>query len=128
MRRKNRPEPRLTPVADAMSARVASVGPDATLQEASAAMLDAGVQAAVVVDDGNPVGILSAETIAAAMSAGLDVTAGRAEAAADRGIIVVRADQSLIDAHDEMRRTGRERAAVVGPDGSLVGLLLDEPA
>jgi CBS domain-containing protein len=110
-----------------MTARLATVRPDATLQEASAAMLDAGVQAAVVVDDGSPVGMLAAETIAAAMAAGLDVTAGRAQAAADRGIVIVSADRPLIDAHEEMRRAGRESAAVVGSDGRLVGLLLDAP-
>jgi CBS domain-containing protein len=106
-----------------MTARTASVSRDATLQEASAAMLDAGVQAAVVVDGGVPIGLLSAETIAAAMAAGLDVTAGRAEAAADAGMVVVRAGDSLLDAHERMRRAGRDLAAVIGDDGHLVGLL-----
>ncbi|HEX3873228.1 MAG TPA: CBS domain-containing protein [Solirubrobacteraceae bacterium] len=119
---------RLSTVADAMTTRTASVGRDATLQEASAAMLDAGVLAAVVVDGGQPVGLVSAETIAGAMAAGLDVTAGRAEAAADRGAVVVRADDLLLDAHERMHRAGRESAAVVGDDGRLVGLLVDDTA
>jgi CBS domain-containing protein len=111
-----------------MTTRTASVGRDATLQEASAAMLDAGVLAAVVVDGGAPVGLLGAETIAAAMAAGLDVSAGRAEAAADRQIVVVRTDDSLLDAHERMRRAGRESAIVVGEDGRVVGLLADDTA
>jgi CBS domain-containing protein len=109
-----------------MTTRAATVGPDATLQAVSAAMLDAGVQAAVVVDRGEPVGIVSAETIAAAMAAGLDVTAGRAEAAADRRVVVVRADDSLLEAHERMRAAGQDCAAVVGPDGrTLIGLLTE---
>jgi CBS domain-containing protein len=111
-----------------MSTRTANVEKDATLQEASAVMLDAGLQAAVVVNEGTPVGLLSAETIAAAMAAGLDVTAGRAEAAADQRIVIVRADDSLLDAHERMRRAGQESAAVVGEDGRLVGLLTDDAA
>jgi CBS domain-containing protein len=128
VRRKNRSERRLTLVADAMTTRTAGVSRDATLQEASAAMLDAGVQAAVVVDGGVPVGLLSADTIAAAMAAGLDVTAGRAGAAADAGMVVVRAGASLLDAHQRMRRAGRDLAAVIGEDGRLVGLLAADTA
>lgn len=86
-------------------------------------MLDAGVQAAVVTDGDKPVGLLHAATIAAAMAAGLDVAAGRAEAAADRGPVIVRGDDSLLTAHERMRTAGRDYAIVVDHDGRPIGLL-----
>jgi CBS domain-containing protein len=112
-------------VADAMVAGVAAIGPGATLQEASAAMLAAGTHAAVVVRDDKFAGLLAADDVAGAMASGADVTRSRAAELAHRDIVVAERDEPLPEAHLRMRRAQREIAAVVDASGRPVGLLID---
>ena len=60
-------------VADAMVRPVVVVEPSATIQSASAAMLDAGTHAAVVVDGHRVFGLASAEDVATTLAAGRSV-------------------------------------------------------
>jgi len=56
-------DPRSQPVSAVMSAPVETVGPDASVSEAVAAMIDAGVARLVVVEDDDPVGLLSTDDV-----------------------------------------------------------------
>ena len=116
-------------VADAMIVPPVTVAPDATVQRASAAMLDASAHTAVVVEDGDRVvGIVTAEGIAQALADGRDATETRIGLIVDLDPPVFDPDDTLADAHQRMRFANHSTAPVVGSDGRLVGLLIDPEA
>jgi predicted transcriptional regulator len=115
-------------VAEAMSPVAVTVAPTMTLQAASAAMLDAGVQAAVVVKRGKTCGLLTAAAITSALADGFDVRRTLVSAVAERHPAVVRPDEPLAEVHQRMRAEQRGLAAVTGPHGEPLGLLEDPEA
>jgi CBS domain-containing protein len=112
-------------VADAMRAPPVTVEPTTTVQEASARMLDAAVQAAVVVDDGRVCGMVTAELLSEALGRGYDPTDTLVGVVAEREPLVVDADALLADAHQRMRAAERTIAPVVAAGRRPVGLLED---
>jgi predicted transcriptional regulator len=115
-------------VADAMSPVAVTVEPAMTLQAASAAMLDAGVQAAVVVKRGRFCGLLTAEAITRALAEGYDVRQTLVSAVAERHPAVARPDEPLAEVHQRMRAEQRGLAAVTGRRDEPLGLLEDPEA
>jgi CBS domain-containing protein len=117
----------LKTVADAIEPPVV-VEPATTVQEASAAMLDARHHAALVVEGGRVRGLITVDDISRALADGLD--AGRTEVAAiaDSDPPVARPEEPLAELHQRMRAAGRGVAAVVGPRGEPVGVLADHEA
>ncbi len=111
-----------------MASPVPTIGPAATLQDASAAMLDAGTHAAVIMHGRRIVGLLTADDIAAAMSSGCDVTASRAADRAEDDVLVTKPDAPLAQAHERMRAAHRRIAAVVDASGQPIGVLVDPEA
>jgi CBS domain-containing protein len=114
-------------VAEVMLAPVA-VAPDATLQDAAAAMLAADAQAAVIVEGGRARGLLTAGDVARALAEGRDPAGTAAGTVAEHAPPVVRAQDALVEAHRVMRVSEHRVVAVVGSHGEPVGLLIDPEA
>jgi CBS domain-containing protein len=114
--------------ADAMISPAVVVAPQATMQDASAAMLDAGAQAAVVVDRGRVRGLVTVDDISDALSEGLDAAEARVDSIAERDPPVARHDDLLAEVHQRMRAQGRRVLPVVGRDHAPLGLLEDHEA
>jgi predicted transcriptional regulator len=115
-------------VSDAMDAPPVVVDPATRVQDAAARMLDAHVDAAVVVDRRRVCGLVTAGHVAAALAEGHDATETQVGAIAARDPSVVRADDLLVDAHLRMRAEGCAVAPVVGSRGEPVGVLVDHEA
>jgi len=115
-------------VADAMRRPPVVVEPSTTVQETSARMLDAGMHAAVVVDDGAVCGLVTVERISAALSKGYDASETLSGVIADRRPPMIAPDEPLADAHQLMRSVGHPLAPVVGPKREPLGLLEDPEA
>jgi CBS domain-containing protein len=114
-------------VADAMTTPVI-VERSATIQNASATMLDGRSDAAVVVEGGKVRGLVSAEDVARALAEGLDPTDTPVGAIAGADPSLARSDETLADVHQRMRAERHPLAVVVGSDGQPLGLLADPEA
>jgi len=101
------------------------VGQATTVQQASAAMLDRHVAAAIVVGGRGGVGLLSAEDVTRALAEGRDATSTPVEAVASSDPLVVRLDEPLVDVHQRMRASRCSLAVVVDADGRARGVLED---
>jgi CBS domain-containing protein len=114
-------------VAQDMRPAPARVDPDATLQQASAAMLDAATHEALVARGDRLVGVLTADEVAQALSGGdaTRITAADIVRSAD---ILARPDEPLAEAHQRMRAAHRPIAVVVDSHGRPVGMLIDPEA
>jgi CBS domain-containing protein len=116
-------------VANVMLAPPVLVDPETRVQEAAARMLDAGVEAAIVVDDrGRVCGIATAAHVAGALADGYDATETLIGVIAASDPPVVRADEPLAHAHLRMRSEGCAIVPVVGADDEPVGVLVDHEA
>ena len=90
-------------VADAMAAPPMIVEPAPTIQDTSAAMLDARAHAAVVVDDGRACGIATAEDVSRALAYGYDAVETLVGVIAERDPPLARPDEPLAEVHQRMR-------------------------
>lgn len=101
-------------VEEVMSERMVSVPLDGTLAEAGALMAEHGVESVLVVRDGSPVGVLSADAalgVAAEVEKPLsDIPVHRA---ATRTIHTVAPGESVRKAADKLVRAGTTRLVVV---------------
>jgi CBS domain-containing protein len=104
------------------------VEPATTIQQASAAMLDAGVHAAVVVDRKKVRGVVTADDISRALAQGYDAGETVVGAIAERDPFLARPDEPLAEAHLRMRAGACAVAAVAGRHGEPLGLLEDHEA
>jgi CBS domain-containing protein len=91
-------------------------------------MLDASVQAAVVVDDGAVCGLATAERVSAALSEGYDPTETLIGLIAERNPTMVAPEDPLAEVHQLMRAEGRPLVAVVGTKREPLGILEDSEA
>jgi CBS domain-containing protein len=98
-----------------------------TIQDASAAMLDDRVEAAVVVEGKKLRGLLTASDVADALAAGRDAGSTPIASVANRDPRLVDAEEPLADAHQRMRAAG-DSIAVVVDGGRPVGVLADHGA
>lgn len=104
------------------------VEPVSTIQEASVAMLDGRVDAAILAQGGEVHGVVRAADVARALAEGLDVVRTPVETIADGEPPVARPDEALAEVHLRMRAAQRRFAVVVGPHGEPLGLLADDEA
>jgi CBS domain-containing protein len=114
-------------VADAMTKPVI-VERTATIQNASATMLDGRSEAAIVVDGGTVCGLVSAADVAEALAKGLDPTETPVRAIAGTDPPRARSDEALADVHQRMRAEQHPLAIVIARDGRPLGLLADHEA
>jgi CBS domain-containing protein len=99
-----------------------------TLQEASALMLDAGVDAAVIVCDDVLFGLLTANDVAQALLDGHEPSRSPTAAVADLHPPLAKADELLAEVHLRLRGAERRFAVVVSGRHEPVGLLSDPEA
>jgi CBS domain-containing protein len=104
------------------------VGPSTTIQQASAAMLDRHVEAAIVVDGKNVRGLISADDVARALAEGHDATSTPVGAIAPPDPPLVDVDEPLAEVHQRMRAAQCPLVVVVGHDGQAMGVLADHEA
>jgi CBS domain-containing protein len=104
------------------------VGPSTTIQQASAAMLDRHVEAAIVVDGRNVRGLISAGDVVRALAEGRDATSTPVQAITQPDPPVVDIDEPLAEVHQRMRATQHPLVVVVGHDGQAMGVLADHEA
>jgi CBS domain-containing protein len=115
-------------VAEAMTTPAAVVDRSASIQAASADMLDAGTQAAIVVDDGRVCGLATASDVAAALAADYDIARTPIAVIAEGDPATVHPDDLLAEVRQRMRAEQRAIVAVVGADDEPIGLLEDPEA
>jgi CBS domain-containing protein len=99
-----------------------------TIQDASAAMLDDHVEAAVVVEATKLRGLLTAGDVARALAEGRDAGSTPIAIVASPDPALVELREPLAEAHGRMRAADRSLAVVIGDDGRPVGLLADDGA
>jgi CBS domain-containing protein len=104
------------------------VEPSTTIQQASAAMLDRHVEAAIVVDGMDVRGLMSADDVARALAEGRDATSTPVKAITAPDPPVVDVDEPLAEVHQRMRAAQCPLVVVVGRDGQALGVLADHEA
>ena len=114
-------------VATAMQEAVL-VGPSTTIQEASAAMLDRRVVAAIVVDGSKIRGLISRDDVARALADGRDAVSTPVRLLTRSDPPLADADEPLAEVHQRMRAAGRPLVVVVAHDGHPMGVLADHEA
>jgi CBS domain-containing protein len=110
------------PVGDVMRAVGTTIGPKATLREASAAMRRAGRDEMLVVKKRRPRGLVSQRDVAAAIARGLDPGIAMVRNVM-RPVPWVQVSATVHDAIARMRAAGVDRAAVIDDDERIVGEL-----
>jgi predicted transcriptional regulator len=96
-----------------------------TIQDASAAMLDDHVEAAIVVDGPRIRGVVTARDVAESL-ADRDVGSSLVADIARWDPLLVKQEQALADAHERMRAANVALAVVIGGDRRAVGVLPDD--
>jgi CBS domain-containing protein len=114
-------------VGDAMDAPVV-LEHSATVQDASARMLEAGTHAALVVRDAAVCGVVTADGVSAALAEGRSAADTPVAMIADGEPLTFDPEEALADAHQLMRATTRAVAAVVGSRREPLGILRDDEA
>ncbi len=111
-------------VADLIQREVLSVRPDATCVEAARIMRDERVGSVVVVDNGQPLGIVTdRDLVIRSMASGGDPETVRIRDVMSTKPIFVSADRDLGYALDLMKSLAVRRIPVVDDSGQLVGLV-----
>ena len=104
------------------------VGPSTTIQQASAAMLERHVEAAIIVDGTTVRGLMSANDVARALAEGRDATSTPVQAITASDPPIVDIDEPLAEVHQRMRAAQRPLVVVVARDGQAMGVLADHEA
>lgn len=113
----------LRPLAVMMSREIRTIGPDATLAEASSLMRDVRVGALLVSAHGSYVGVVSeTDLVRKAMAGGLDPARERVRAIMSSPVISIEIDRSAHEASDLMADKGIRHLAIT-QDGQIVGII-----
>lgn len=111
-------------VADAMSTQVLVIGTEASLREACRLMMDRGVGAAVVLDDGMPgPGIVTERDVLRAVARGVDPEATPVSEVMTFEARTATVSWDLDTAAEEMVRRGFRHLVVVDGAGNLAGVV-----
>lgn len=110
-------------VDDVVAEDVVTVQRDTPVRTAVAKMSDSDVGSVVVVDDRQPVGVLTDRTIALALEDQPNVADRSAEELTDGKLITVDASTTIFEALQLMNDEGIRRLPVVDDDGRLQGIV-----
>ncbi|MCD6247892.1 MAG: CBS domain-containing protein [Hadesarchaea archaeon] len=114
---------RSVPVREAMTAKVLTVGPKATVARAAKLMSQNGVGSLVVVERGKPVGILTErDLLMKVVSENIRPSEIRVEEIMSRPVITTTPDEDIIEATRTLIRNKIRRLPVV-ENGKLVGII-----
>ncbi len=95
-----------------------------TVQEVAQIMREDDVGAVLVIESGQPCGIITDRDITIrCVGLGLDPSILPAESIMSRGVETIRKDQGIYDAAQKMRRAQVRRLAIVDDSGNAVGLI-----
>ncbi|PSQ16827.1 acyl dehydratase [Halobacteriales archaeon QS_8_69_26] len=113
----------LVPIAvrEVMSADVETVGPGATVADAARSLRETTVGSLVVVDDGEPVGIVAETDLVELMADGGDPESRTVESVMSAPLVTVGPDAELDEAADLLAREDVKKLPVV-EDGDLAGI------
>jgi predicted transcriptional regulator len=104
------------------------VGPSTTIQEASAAILDGRVEAAIVIDGAKVCGLVTPADVARALAEGRDAASTPVQTVTGRDPPLVDVDEPLAEVRQRMRALECPLVVVVGDDGRPAGVLPDHEA
>ncbi len=111
-------------VADAMTRRAETVGPDEPLAAAARRRKEVGIGALAVCEGDRVVGVITDRDIAVrAVAVGRDATATPVRAAMTSQLVSCREDEDLASAAARMESAAVRRLVVLDAAGKLVGLL-----
>jgi CBS domain-containing protein len=114
-----------SPVSSSMRHNIVSVLPTEPVSGVTYKMLVEDIGAAIVVDDGRPVGIITEKDILdKIVSTGMDVHRTLAKEIMSKPVVVVESSSPLKDALELMKMKNIRRLAVL-ENGSLVGLVTE---
>jgi CBS domain-containing protein len=109
-------------VRDVMTPDVLTTAPDATAREVATTLHGSHVGSLVVVDDGEPVGIVTESDLVRLASDGRDLDAVRVSAFISEGLVAVGPDEGIERAAELLGEHDFRRLPVVG-DSGLVGIV-----
>lgn len=113
----------LRPLAVMMNRNIRTIRPDALLTDAAKLMRDSRVGAALVMSEGNYVGVVSeADLVRKAMACALDPACTSVRSVMSSPLITIEIDRSAHDASDLMAENGIRHLPVT-QDGQIVGML-----
>jgi len=101
---------------------VLTVKEDDSLRDAAIGMVERGVGSAVVVVDGNPVGIITDRDTVRAVAQGVDTSERKVADYLSRKLMSAPGTMEVRDAARAMREKGFRHLVVVDDDGILVGV------
>lgn len=111
-------------VADVMSTPMLTLDGDAPIEEAARAMLEAGINSVVVVNEGcKPMGIFTSTNVLEAVADGTDLDDTPVETHATSPVETVAPGDTVAVAAERMRAGGFSHLPVVDDDGDGVGVL-----
>jgi CBS domain-containing protein len=117
----------MRPVAHAMKS-VPILEASTTIQDASAAMLDDHLEAAVIVDSARLRGLVTASDVATALAEGRDASSTPVASVCSSDPALVDSDEPLAAARQRMRAADHAFGVVIADEGRPVGLLADDAA
>ena len=112
-------------VRDAMTSKVITISPDATLTEVAKLMIEKDIGGVVVETKGEPVGIVTEKDFTIAVSKGKNPANLKVKEAMSSPILTIGPDQSILDAA-QMMTAKKIRKIPVKSKGKLVGIITSE--
>ena len=113
------------PVQDAMTSKVITISPDATLEEAAKLMLKHDIGGVVVEKKGEPIGIVTEKDFTKVISKGKNPLETKVKDAMSSPLITIGPEQSILDAARLMTKE-KVRKLPVKNKGTLVGIITAE--
>jgi len=110
-------------VRDVLQTDVVTVQPDDSIQSAVEEMADGDVGSVVVVDNGDPVGILTDRKIALSLRETADMSATTAQDLISGDIVTATTEMNVFEVLDTLDEHTIRRAPVVDEDGTLAGIV-----
>jgi acyl dehydratase/CBS domain-containing protein len=109
-------------VREVMVDAVETVGPEATAREAASRLFEAGIGSLVVVDEGDPVGIVTDADLTQLVAEGGDPSTTSVNSFMASPLVSTTADATIESAAATMRESTIKRLPVLG-DGEVVGIV-----
>jgi CBS domain-containing protein len=110
-------------VRDVLQTDVVTVQPDESIQSAVEEMADGDVGSVVVVDNDDPVGILTDRKVALSLRETADMSATTAQDLISGDIVTATTEMNVFEVLDTLDEHTIRRAPVVDEDGTLAGIV-----
>lgn len=121
--RRTRPQLRPVRVEEIVETEVIKAEPATPIRSVVAMMAEEGVGSVVVVEDGEPIGILTDRKIALAVETTPDIAERTAEEFLSGTLVTGTTDMSVFDGLRQLEEAGVRRLPIVDDDGKLAGII-----